>query len=270
MLYTWGKPGVTQPRLEFGVSSLQLSEINQTHICLTSLFCELWIITSHSMWWDIKWENRPHAPRSVDGQKLWRPGTLIMSHHHISVSNVATVYLKLRLSELAIQSPEANSSNTLQTLADCIPNWAFPALPKRNWMMYWLHMWVAMRQWKWKTLWTEGSHRSKQVSCKMQPAHVILLSIYFVNCPWRQPLCIRVKSACLQFCCGKSQSCGCGLLRQLRSKSFRNGFSSVRWGYHLGCLVPYRVVISHGPLSVCINACILVFRSHITQADLEL
>lgn len=32
-------------------SLLQLSQINQTHIFLTFLFCEMWRITSHGMWW---------------------------------------------------------------------------------------------------------------------------------------------------------------------------------------------------------------------------
>lgn len=32
-------------------SLLQLSPINQAHISLTFLFCEMWIITSHSVWW---------------------------------------------------------------------------------------------------------------------------------------------------------------------------------------------------------------------------
>lgn len=41
-----------------------------------------------------------------------------MSHHYISVSNVANVYSKLHLSKLAIQSSEANSPDSLQTLAD--------------------------------------------------------------------------------------------------------------------------------------------------------
>ena len=67
-----------------------------------------------------------------------------MSRHYMSVSNAASVYSELHLSKLAIQSAEAHSLNGLQTLAGCSPNHA--VIPKGNWIMYWLHMWVAMRQ----------------------------------------------------------------------------------------------------------------------------